>query len=117
MGLWALLRQEFTDALGQESPRPLPRKISIATGTAAAPLLSGQAALAEKSFPGLSVAVYGKTPMWLQRSSFRMRRSCFMVPFSFLSLRPAAGFRRCQASFAEGILPTALPERSWGRSC
>ena len=58
VGLWALLRQEFTDALGQESPRPLPRKISIATGTAAAPLLSGLAALAEKSFPGLSVAVY-----------------------------------------------------------
>ena len=59
VGLWALLRREFTDALGQTPPRPLPRRVSVATGTAAAPLLSSLAALAEEAFPGLEVTVYG----------------------------------------------------------
>jgi len=59
VGLWALLRQEFTDALEREDSRPVPRSISIATGAAAAPLLSCLAALAEERFPGLAVTVYG----------------------------------------------------------
>lgn len=59
VGLWALLWQEFTDALDREDPRPLPRRVSIATGTAAAPLISSLAALAEEAFSGLSVTVYG----------------------------------------------------------
>ena len=59
VGLWALLSQEFADALEAEVPRPLSREISIATGTAAAPLLASLAALAQKKFPGLSVSVYG----------------------------------------------------------
>ena len=59
VGLWALLRQEFTSALELEEPRPLSRRVSIATGTAAAPLLSSLAALAEERYPGLRVMVHG----------------------------------------------------------
>lgn len=59
VGLWALLRQEFLDALEQEEGRPLSRRVSVATGTAAAPLLSALAALAEEVFPGLTVTVHG----------------------------------------------------------
>ncbi len=59
VGLWALLSQEFADALEAEVPRPLSWEISIATGTAAAPLLASLAALAQEKFPGLSVSVYG----------------------------------------------------------
>lgn len=59
VGLWALLRQEFTSALELEEPRPLSRRVSIATGTAAAPLLSSLAALAEERYPGLMVTVHG----------------------------------------------------------
>ena len=59
VGLWALLHQEFTDALAQEESRPIHRRISIATGTAAAPLLARLAALAEERFPGLTVEVHG----------------------------------------------------------
>ena len=58
VGLWALLRQEFLDALAREAPRPLSRRVSIATGVAAAPLLSQLAALAEEAYPGLSVTVH-----------------------------------------------------------
>ncbi len=58
VGLWALLRQEFLDALEQEESRPIKRRVSIATGTAAAPLLSQLAALAQEKFPGLTVAVH-----------------------------------------------------------
>ena len=50
VGLWALLRQEFLDALEQEESRPMKRRVSIATGTAAAPLLSQLAALAQEKF-------------------------------------------------------------------
>ena len=59
VGLWALLRREFLDALALEESRPLARRVSIATGIAAAPLLSSLAALAEEKFPGLAVAVHG----------------------------------------------------------
>ena len=59
VGLWALLRQEFLDALEQEEGRPLSRRVSVATGAAAAPLLSGLAALAEERYPGLTVTVHG----------------------------------------------------------
>lgn len=59
VGLWALLRQEFTEALEETASRPLSRRVSIATGTAAAPLLAHLAALAEEVFPGLEVTVYG----------------------------------------------------------
>lgn len=59
VGLWALLEQEFTDALEVADSRPVRRKISIATGTAAAPLLTHLAALAEEKYSGLSVTVYG----------------------------------------------------------
>lgn len=58
VGLWALLRQEFAGALGMEEPRRIDRKISIATGEAAAPLLRELAAMAEEKFPGLSAAVH-----------------------------------------------------------
>lgn len=59
VGLWALLLDEFTAALEMEDSRPIGRKVSVATGTAAAPLLSRLAGMAEKRFPGLSVSVYG----------------------------------------------------------
>lgn len=59
VGLWALLREEFIAALSAEDSRPVERKISIATGTAAAPLLSELAGMAMEKFPGLSVAVHG----------------------------------------------------------
>ena len=59
VGLWALLKDEFTTALEMEDNRPIGRRVSVATGTAAAPLLSELAELAEERFPGLSVSVYG----------------------------------------------------------
>lgn len=59
VGLWALLKDEFTAALEAEDGRPVRRKVSVATGTAAAPLLTQLAGMAEERFPGLSVTVYG----------------------------------------------------------
>ena len=58
VGLWALLREEFLTAL-EKAGGSSRRTVSIATGTAAAPLLSSLAALAQEKFPGLSVSVYG----------------------------------------------------------
>ena len=58
VGLWALLREEFLTAL-EKAGGSSSRTVSIATGTAAAPLLSSLAALAQEKFPGLSVSVYG----------------------------------------------------------
>lgn len=57
VGLWALLKEEFIAALNAEEPRPMERALSIATGAAAAPLLSELAGLATEQFPGLSVTV------------------------------------------------------------
>lgn len=59
VGLWALLQEEFSSALTMEDSRPIKRKVSIATGTAAATLLEKLAGMAEERFPGLSVAVHG----------------------------------------------------------
>lgn len=68
VGLISLLREEFSYALEDTSPRPLKRKITLATGTAAQPFLAGLFAQACHQFPGLAgevVAIrnefFGKT--------------------------------------------------------
>ena len=57
VGLWALLREEFFDALEGAAYLEGKRRITMATGAAAAPLLCELLAAAEKKFPGLSGAV------------------------------------------------------------
>lgn len=58
VGLVALLRQEFFEALQQEEGAPLPRTVSIATGQAAAPFLRALADGAQARFPGLRCRVF-----------------------------------------------------------
>jgi putative radical SAM enzyme (TIGR03279 family) len=57
VGLTALLRHEFLQALKDEEPRPLFRRVTLATGVSAAPEMRRLCALAEERFPGLSVDV------------------------------------------------------------
>jgi putative radical SAM enzyme (TIGR03279 family) len=57
VGLTALLRHEFTQALESEEPRPFNRRVTLATGVSAAPEMKRLAALAAQKFPGLSVDV------------------------------------------------------------
>ena len=58
VGLWALLRSESQNALNDAEPTNAPRKISIATGVAAAPLLREIAERCEQHNPNLSCTVY-----------------------------------------------------------
>ena len=57
VGLSALLKREFLEALNAHGPGEIHRKASVATGKAAEGLLWELAALAEEKFPGLRVEV------------------------------------------------------------
>lgn len=57
VGLCALLKREFLEALAAHEPREIQRKAAVATGKAAEGLLRELAALAEKKFPGLRIEV------------------------------------------------------------
>jgi len=57
VGLSALLKREFLEALNAHGPGEIHRKASVATGKAAEGLLGELAALAEEKFPGLRVEV------------------------------------------------------------
>lgn len=59
VGLVSLLEEEFSDALAASQPPHLTRRVLVATGMAAFPLLSRLAALAMEQSPGLSVEVAG----------------------------------------------------------
>lgn len=61
VGLWASLKSEFYSALENEDGEDLPksgRRISLATGVAAYPLLKELSQAAEKKFGGLKIEVY-----------------------------------------------------------
>ena len=58
VGIYALLRQEFRSALALEEGSPRARRVSIATGTAAAPLLRALLDEAGEKFPNLRVDIY-----------------------------------------------------------
>ena len=58
VGLMAQLEQEFTSACSLCDPCPLTRKVSIATGVLAYPLLCKLAGKAQELFPGLTVEVH-----------------------------------------------------------
>ena len=57
VGMCALLKDEFLNALEQETSREVKKKITIATGYAAYNLLSELSKMAEEKFPGLLVDV------------------------------------------------------------
>ena len=57
VGLWSLLRQELYDALEDRPSRSVNRKVALATGVAALPLLQELAQAACRHFPGLAVQV------------------------------------------------------------
>jgi putative radical SAM enzyme (TIGR03279 family) len=57
VGLTALLRHEFTQALKLEPGREISRRVTVATGTAAAPEIRRLCNMAEQKFPGLKVTV------------------------------------------------------------
>jgi putative radical SAM enzyme (TIGR03279 family) len=57
VGMTTLLAHEFEQALELTPPAPIRRRVTLATGTAAAPLMKHLAAKAMGRFPGLSVEV------------------------------------------------------------
>ncbi len=57
VGLCALLKREFREALEAHPPTEIHRKVSVVTGKAAESLLKELSALAEERFPGLRVTV------------------------------------------------------------
>lgn len=59
VGIHALLRQEFAEELEYAEPDDTPRTVSIASGTAAAPLLSELVTTLQDKFPATTVHVYG----------------------------------------------------------
>lgn len=59
VGLSTLLEQEFTEALDWEDGSPSPRATSLATGEAAAPLITRLAERLGEKFPGATPHVYG----------------------------------------------------------
>ncbi len=59
MGLLALMKSEFYDALeNDDTASPPERHVSVATGEAAYPLISELCQAAQRKNPGLSVKVY-----------------------------------------------------------
>ena len=58
VGLWALLKDEFHSALALEEGDSLPRRVSIASGAAAQPLMRELADAAAEKFPGLHVQAF-----------------------------------------------------------
>ena len=59
VGLLSLLRREIADELEDWEDEGLSRRVSLATGEAAAPFLREQVAKIQKRFPGLDCTVYG----------------------------------------------------------
>ncbi len=59
VGLLSLLRRELADELEDWEDEGLSRRVSLATGEAAAPFLREQVAKIQKRFPGLDCTVYG----------------------------------------------------------
>lgn len=57
VGMWALLREEFRQALEDEPSRPCSRRVTAVTGQAVYPLIAQLAHMAEDRFPGLHVQV------------------------------------------------------------
>ena len=57
VGMWALLRSEFEDALGECEITSLDRKVTVVTGEAAYPLIKELSQKAENKIEGLSVQV------------------------------------------------------------
>ena len=57
VGMWALLREEFANALADEPPRPCARRVTAVTGKAVFPLIESFARMAEEKFDGLHVQV------------------------------------------------------------
>ena len=57
VGMWALLRSEFEDALGECEITSLDRKVTVVTGEAAYPLIKELSQKAENKIKGLSVQV------------------------------------------------------------
>jgi putative radical SAM enzyme (TIGR03279 family) len=57
VGMWALLREEFTRALSDEPARPCARRVTAVTGRAVYPLIESLAKAAEEKFDGLHVQV------------------------------------------------------------
>lgn len=57
VGMWALLRSEFKDALNECTITALDRKVTVVTGEAAYPLISELSRKAENKIKGLSVQV------------------------------------------------------------
>ncbi|MEE1137683.1 MAG: DUF512 domain-containing protein [Acutalibacteraceae bacterium] len=57
VGMWALLRSEFEDALGECEITSLNRKVTVVTGEAAYPLIKELSQKAENKIEGLSVQV------------------------------------------------------------
>lgn len=58
VGMCALLKSEFEDALENAEPKTVFRTVSVATGEAAYPLIKKLTEKAEKKFSGLTVNVY-----------------------------------------------------------
>ncbi len=58
VGMIALLRREFREALEDREPEEISRELSIATGEAAGPYLRELAGEAMEKFPGLTVRVH-----------------------------------------------------------
>ncbi len=58
VGMIALLRREFREALADREPEEISRELSIATGEAAGPFLRELAEEAMEKFPGLTVRVH-----------------------------------------------------------
>ena len=57
VGMWALLKSEFEDALADCTVSSAKRKITVATGTAAYPLIDELCSLAQRRIPGLEINV------------------------------------------------------------
>ncbi len=57
VGMWALLKSEFEEALENHPPRAISRKVTLVTGAAAYPLMKELCPLAEEKFDGLEVNV------------------------------------------------------------
>ncbi len=57
VGMWALLREEFTHALEEETTRACERRVTAVTGKAVFPLIRTLAQMAEQTISGLNIRV------------------------------------------------------------
>lgn len=58
VGMWRLLHEEFTEELAQKRIRPMPRKVDLATGDAAYPLMQELVGLLCEKYPQVQVKVH-----------------------------------------------------------